>query len=69
MPVVASLKGTATFLFEKENIETRLLQANLGHGCFTLTITSNHIIVGCGPANLFISLCYVDVRPAEVQIH
>lgn len=27
------------------------------------------IIVGCGPANGLNSLCYVDVRPTEVQIH
>jgi hypothetical protein len=26
-------------------------------------------MVGCGPVNCLVSLCYVDVRPAEVKIH
>jgi membrane protein CcdC involved in cytochrome C biogenesis len=33
------------------------------------TLQAFRIMVGCGPVNCLVSLCYVDVRPAEVKIH
>ena len=52
-----------------------ILRIERQHDLWSLVMTvlhsviCNHIIVGCGPANRFISLCHADVPPAEVQTH
>lgn len=76
--VVTSLKGMATFLFWKKNHGNEIISDQdtrgeislhwastwcmvLGHDCCTLVIC-DHIIVGCGPANLLLACVVLMFR-------